>query len=233
MATTMTSPRANDVRELVVLLHGVAMPPLVMQRIATSLRTAGYRVVNLGYPSRSRPLEEIARDFLSAQLRAHRADSAARLHFVTHSMGSLVLRLYLHHHRPANLGRVVMLGPPNHGSTAADRAAQHGVFRRIAGVNLPRLGTGEDGVARTLGPADFELGIIAGSSTINPLFTRWLTGPHDGAVTVESAKLAGMHDFIVVPHSHTVMLWRAAVIAQVRVFLRDGKFTRATPPDEV
>ncbi len=233
MPTPLAATSNTEPAETVVLLHGVAMPALVMRRIAASLRADGYRVANLGYPSRTMPLEQIARDYLPAQLRAHGADTAPLLHFVTHSMGSLVVRLYLRDHRPANLGRVVMLGPPNHGSIAADRAAQHGVFRRMAGVNLPRLGTGEDGVARSLGRADFELGIIAGSSTINPLFTRWLTGPHDGAVTVESAKLDGMRDFIVVPHSHTVMLWRTPVIAQARAFLRDGKFARVTPPDEV
>ena len=103
-------------------------------------------------------------------------------------------------------------------------AAQRPLFRWITGVNLPRLGTGADGIARTLEPADYDVGVIAGSSTLNPLFRHQLTGPHDGAVTVESAKLAGRRDFIVVPHSHTMMLWRGAVIAQVRAFLRNGKF---------
>lgn len=230
MSASSSSAASSTSVETVVLLHGVAMPALVMRRLETALRADGYRVVNLGYPSRTMPLEQIARDYLPAQLRAHGAESAARLHFVTHSMGSLVVRLYLRDNHPANLGRVVMLGPPNHGSVAADRAAHHRMLRWITGVNLHALGTGDGGVARLIGPADFDVGIIAGTASVNPLFNRWLAGPHDGAVTVESAKLAGMRDFIVVPHSHTVMLWRAAVIAQVRAFLRDGKFAQVMPP---
>lgn len=219
--------------ETVVLLHGVAMPAFVMHRIARTLRAEGYRVINLSYPSRTMPIEEIARAFLPAQLRAHGVESAPRLHFVAHSMGGLVVRLYLRDHRPANLGRVVLIAPPNHGSVAADGAVQQSALRWLLGINLTRLGTGDAGIARTLGPADCEVGIIAGNTALNPLFRRQLRGPHDGAVTVESAKLEGMRDFIVLPHSHTLILWRADTIAHVLAFLRHGHFARANSPKPV
>lgn len=221
-AAATSSPRAP--RECVVLLHGVAMSGWVMQPIARALERDGYRVINLSYPSRRMPLEQLAGDFLPNELERRGAFAAPRLHFVTHSMGGIVLRLYLRDGRPANLGRVVMLGPPNHGSPAADRAAQRAWMRGIMGVNLPRLGTGADGIVRTLGPANFEVGIIAGSSLLNPMFKGDMPGVHDGVVTVESAQLEGMRDFRVVPHSHTVMLWRRTVIDDVCAFLRDGKF---------
>ena len=213
-----------DQRETVVLLHGVAMPALVMHRVARTLECEGYRVVNLGYPSRTLPIEQIAADFLPAQLAARGVAAAPRLHFVTHSMGSLVLRLYLRDHRPANLGRVVMLGPPNHGSRAADHAAQLAFFRLVAGRNVARRGTGPQAIAKTLGLADYDLGIIAGNRSNNPLFARWLDAPNDGAVAVESARLEGMKDFIILPYSHTPMLWRSAVLAQISLFLRSGRF---------
>lgn len=217
---------ASSSRECVVLLHGVALSRWAMRPLARRLENTGYRTVNLSYPSRSLPIEAIARDFLPAQLRAHEISSAPRLHFVGHSMGCLVTRLFLRDQRPPNLGRVVMLGPPNHGSAAADRTARSALIRWIMGVNLRRLGTGPEAITRSLGPADFELGIIAGSSRINPLFDDALGGPHDGVVSLESARLDGRRDIIVMPHSHTVMLWRDAVHAQVLAFLRDGKFRR-------
>ena len=86
--------------------------------------------------------------------------------------------------------------------------------------------TGDDAIARTLGPADFEVGIIAGEVALNPVFGDALGPRNDGAVAVESARLAGMRDFLVVPYSHTVMLWRTEVVNQVRAFLRDGRFRR-------
>ncbi len=225
-APSATAPR--DVRECVVLLHGVGMSSWVMSPLARALEREGYRVVNLSYPSRRTSLEDLASDYLPRELERRGALAAPRLHFVTHSMGSILLRLYARDRRPTNLGRVVMIGPPNHGSQAADRAVQRGWMRAVMGVNLPRLTTGDNGIARTLGPANFEVGIIAGSSLLNPMFKRDMPGTHDGVVTVESAKLEGMRDFRVVPHSHTVMLWRRTVIDDVRAFLRTGKF--ASPP---
>jgi len=216
-----------DRRECVVLLHGVGMGAWVMSPLASALEEAGYRTLNLSYPSRQLPIEQIAGEWLPVKLREGGVEAAPRVHFVAHSMGSLVTRLYLRDHRPANLGRVVMLGPPNHGSAAADRSSRNAFLRALMGVNLPRLGTGEAAIARQLGPADFELGIIAGKSALNPLFGKDLGTEHDGAVTVESARLEGMRDFIVLPHSHTVMLWRSAVHAQVLAFLRDGRFVHA------
>lgn len=211
--------------DCVVLLHGIGMRSFVMNRIESALKEDGYRVVNISYPSRQMPFEELAGEYLPKHLKAAHVARAPRLHFVTHSMGSLIVRKLLQDARPANLGRVVMIGPPNHGSTAADAAKENALLSKFLGGNLVRLGTGEDAIARTLGPANFDVGILAGDVAINPVFGPALGGKNDGAVTIESAKLEGMSDFIVVPYSHTLMLWRTEVINQVRAFLRDGKFT--------
>lgn len=213
--------------DTVVLLHGIGMQGYVMKRLETALTAKGYRVVNISYPSREMPFEKLAGEYLPAQLAAADVTRAARLNFVTHSLGSLIVRKFLHDSRPPNLGRVVMIGPPNHGSTAADEAQQYALLSEFMGENLARLGTGENSIVSTLGPADFEVGIIAGEVAINPVFGRVLEGRNDGAVTVESAKLEGMRDFIVVPYSHTVMLWRDEVIEQTIAFLHEGKFTHA------
>jgi len=217
--------RADETpRDCVVLLHGIGMRGIVMQRMATALEAGGYRVVNISYPSRRMAFEALAGDYLPEQLRANDVASAPHLHFVTHSLGSLVLRKFLQDSRPANLGRVVMVGPPNHGSAAADEAKQHDLLRLYLGENLARLGTDEDSIVELLGPADFEVGVIAGEVPINPIFGKALAGKNDGAVTIESARLEGMRDFLVVPYSHTVMLWRSEVIEQTLRFLKEGKF---------
>jgi pimeloyl-ACP methyl ester carboxylesterase len=215
--------------DCVVLLHGIGMRGYVMKQIESALTDQGYRVVNISYPSREMPFEQLAGEYLPAQLKAHDVARAPRLNFVTHSLGSLIVRKFIHDARPANLGRVVMIGPPNHGSTAADEAKGFALLSEFLGENLARLGTGENSIARTLGPADFEVGVIAGEVAINPVFGNVLEGKNDGAVTVESAKLEGMRDFIVVPYSHTVMLWRDEVIQQTVTFLREGKFKHAEP----
>lgn len=210
--------------DCVVLLHGIGMQGYVMKRIEHALVADGYRVVNISYPSREMPFEQLAGEYLPAQLQEQDVARAPHLHFITHSMGSLLVRKLIQDARPANLGRVVMIGPPNHGSTAADEAGSYTLLREYIGENLGRLGTGENSIAGTLRPADFDVGIIAGEVAINPLFGNVLAGKNDGAVTVDSARLEGMRDFIVVPYSHTVMLWRDEVIAQALAYLRDGHF---------
>jgi pimeloyl-ACP methyl ester carboxylesterase len=210
-------------------LHGIGMHPWSLGRIGRALRADGYTVLNLSYPSRRLPLEVLAGEYVPAQLRRHGTADAPRLHFVAHSMGGLVARRLIQEARPANLGRVVMLGTPNRGSAAADVAARNPLLRRFFGGNLILLGVGDQGIVRSLGPADFEVGIIAGSFAFNRLFSPVLAGPHDGVVTVESARLEGMRDFIVLPFSHTFMLWRAEVVRQVRAFLSGGQFARKAP----
>ena len=162
MTTTLSARGETPEPECVVLLHGIGLRGYVMKRLESALRQDGYRVVNLSYPSRKMSFEELVRDFLPARLRRHDTGRAPRLHFVTHSLGSLLVRSFLQQARPANLGRVVMIGPPNHGSTAANQAKEHTLLRRFLGENLARLGTGDQAIVNQLGPADFEVGVIAG-----------------------------------------------------------------------
>ena len=216
-------------KECVVLLHGVGMHAFIMRRLAADLRRAGFHVENISYPSRRLPLTAIADDFLPTRLRVLRTEQFSRLHFVTHSMGSLVARLlFSGKNRPSNLGRTVMIGPPNHGSPAADFAHRHGFLRALVGVNLPALGIGDRAGTRRLPAADFPVGVIAGNKKINLLFHRVLRGENDGAVEISSARLEGMRDFLVVPFSHTAMLWSGEVSRQTIAFLRSGAFAR--PP---
>lgn len=228
--TAMSAREKPAEPDCVVLLHGIGMRSYVMKRIESALRADGYRTVNISYPSRRMPFEQLAGEYLPAHLKKHDVARAPRLYFVTHSMGSLIVRKLIQDARPANLGRVVMIGPPNHGSTAADVAKENVLLKKFLGGNLVRLGTGEDAIVKTLGPADFEVGIIAGEVPINPVFGKALGGKNDGAVTIESAKLEGMKDFLVVPYSHTLMLWRKEVVDQVRAFLREGKFNHPPTP---
>jgi len=216
----------------VVLLHGLGLRSWAMARIAHTLEADGYRVLNLSYPSRTLPLEQLASEWLPAELRAAGLAPTARVDFVTHSMGGIVVRLYRRDHPTDYPGRVVMLAPPNQGSEVTDHLNGFAPFLWFTGVNGRCLGTDAASVPRTLGPwraEAGELGVIAGNHSLNPLFSEWIAGPDDGKVAVASTRLEGMSDFIVLPHSHTWLQWREDTEVQVRAFLRDGKFARVTP----
>ena len=217
---------AHAAQDVVVLLHGLGLNRVAMFRIARTLRREGYRVINVSYPSRSLPVEELGERWLPELLRSHDVVTAARVHFVTHSMGGIIVRVWLRDSALPNLGRIVMLAPPNHGSEVADRLRGFPPFRVFTGVNGKRLGKGADSVPLKLGPVSAKVGIIAGNRSLNPLFSAWIAGPDDGKVSVESARLEGMRDFKIMPHSHTWLQWRRDVVKEVSAFLRTGAFTR-------
>lgn len=207
----------------VVLLHGLGRTPASMRPLADALESAGYRVVNPGYPSRDRPVVELV-DTLSAVLDACCPATAGPVDFVTHSMGGILVRAYVDRHGAERVGRVVMLSPPNRGSEVADRLGEIPVFEWILGPAASQLGTDSTDIWSGLGAPEFEVGIITGDASTNPLFSWWIPGPDDGKVSVESARLEGAAGFLVVPHAHTFIMRQADVIEQVLAFLGTGRF---------
>lgn len=115
-------------------------------------------------------------------------------------------------------------GPPNQGSEVVDNLAGVPGFRQINGPAGMQLGTTVSGIPKSLGPADFELGIIAGTRSINLILSLFLPNPDDGKVSVEDTKLAGMKEHLLVPVSHPFLMRDAGVIGCVVRFLGTGAF---------
>ncbi|MDX1674379.1 MAG: alpha/beta fold hydrolase [Longimicrobiales bacterium] len=221
---TGTAAGAEGERATVVLLHGLGRSERSMARLAGVLEAEGFRAVNLGYPSRAHTIRTLA-DTLAVELDACCAD-ADTLHFVTHSLGGILVRIWEHEYEPENLGRVVMLSPPNQGSDVAERLPDR-LLELVMGPASVQLGTDSASVPLRLPPADFELGIITGDASLNPLFSSWLPGDDDGLVAVESAWVEGADDFLVVPYTHTFIMYRERVMEEVVAFLRNGRFSTA------
>jgi triacylglycerol lipase len=216
-------------RSMVVLLHGLGRRPGSMRGLEHLLAAAGYGVWNDGYPSRSAAVEALAERHVGAAIAACRARAATRVHFVTHSLGGILLRHYLQGHAVPEVGRIVMLSPPNAGSEIAERLRHWALVRWAFGPAIAQLGTGPDSLPRHLGAAPGECGIITGSASLDPWFHAWLPGPHDGKVSVESARLDGMRDFVVVPHAHALIMRQPEVMAEVLHFLAHGRFAHGAP----
>ncbi|MFP4623795.1 MAG: esterase/lipase family protein [Gemmatimonadota bacterium] len=207
----------------VVLLHGLGRTHRSMAPMERALREAGYRVVNLGYPSREHTVQALA-DTVAAELRRCCGAGSEPIHFVTHSMGGLLVRAYQAAYGPDRIGRVVMLSPPNRGSEIIDRLPE-GLVRVLLGPAAIQLGTDSTSVPRQLPRPEFELGIITGDASLNPLFSWWLPGEDDGRVSVRSARLEAADDFLVVPHTHTFIMRHDQVIQETLAFLAAGRFT--------
>jgi pimeloyl-ACP methyl ester carboxylesterase len=220
---------APDVRrDGVVLLHGIGIGSWTLKRLERTLQRDGFATLNLDYASRKKPLEQLAED-IHAPIAAFAERCSGTIHFVGHSMGGLLARVYIARHRPARLGRVVMLGTPNGGSEVADLLKDLSVYRAVFGPAGQQLTTIPAAVLADLPSPDYPVGIIAGCRTIAPIASAFvLPRPNDGRVSVASAKLADMADHIVVKASHTGLPRHSVAIEQTIAFLRDGRFAPLT-----
>jgi pimeloyl-ACP methyl ester carboxylesterase len=208
--------------DCVVLLHGLARTSSSMEPLSVALTEAGYTVINVDYPSREKSIEELAPLAIGSGLVGCGSDT--RIHFVTHSLGGILVRYYLANNELENLGRVVMIAPPNQGSEVVDNLGDIPGFYEFNGPAGAQLGTDENSVPLRLGPVNFEVGIIAGTETVNIILSQYLPNPDDGKVSVASTRVEGMQDFIEVPYSHPFIMRAPLVLKQTQEFLTRGKF---------
>lgn len=208
----------------VILLHGLARSASSLGKLEHALRGAGYTVVNVDYPSRTASIQELSEQTIGRALVDPGLARCTTVHFVTHSLGGILVRDYVSRHPIPTLGRVVMLGPPNGGSEVVDRLRSWTLFQKVNGPAGQQLGTDAQSVPRQLGPVTFELGVIAGNRSINWINSAMIDGPDDGKVSVEHTKVAGMKEHVVLPVTHPLMMRDDQVIAACLRFLATGRF---------
>jgi triacylglycerol lipase len=220
---------APDAQEHVILLHGLCRSTKSMRRLEESLISCGYFPHNISYPSRHFTIAELSDRYVAKAVAKCNEARAKKIHFVGHSMGAILVREYLSRHSLPNLGRVVMLAPPNQGSEVVDHLRDLGLYRWINGPAGQELGTDVASIANRLPQIDYPVGILAGDRTINWINSlTMIPGRDDGKVSVERTKLPGMADHAVVHTSHPFIMKNRESIEQVLIFLKTGKFRMST-----
>lgn len=194
--------------ELVYVLHGFAGRPILMARVARYLRQNNYTVRNWGYRSIRKSVP-----FHAVRLRddiAKAVDEAewSRIHFVTHSLGGIVVRHMLSECISSVFGRIVMVAPPNSGSRLARVGS---VFLRGLCPALRDISTERSSLIHSLCTShDIEIGIIAGAGD-------WVVRP-------PSTHLPNARDYIVLRAGHLRLPLVKACAEQATHFLRHGSF---------
>jgi len=218
----------HDSTEQVVLLHGLGRTGTAMFLLQKRIRDAGFATHSIEYASLQEPPDVIL-EKVSEQIKLCCQEDSRPVHFVAHSLGGLIVRAYLDQKPLENLGRVVLLGTPNQGSELVDIYGDSWLFK-IIGPTARLLGTDDNSFPNRIGPPYYPLGIIAGTSSFNPITDDHLPGPDDGLVSVRSTKIDGMTDFLLVDTSHSMMRYNEAVANETIHFLKKGRFSQS-PPD--
>jgi pimeloyl-ACP methyl ester carboxylesterase len=209
----------------IIIVHGLWMTGLELGVLQHRLRTDhGFEPSIFSYPSITGTMAEHVAS-LRSFVQSHKAE---RLHFVGHSLGGIVILKMLEAHNDFPPGRIVCLASPMQGSCAVDGIARWPFARAALGAAIcdEVLSTKQrhwDGRR--------DVGIIAGSLSIGigRLFADFHE-PSDGTLLVSETKLDGAKDHIVMPVSHTGIVFSAEATAQIATFLRDGKFAKDPAP---
>lgn len=210
--------------DCVILIHGLGRSGISMRSIEKALIQADYTVVNTQYSAKGKTVSELTQSVIPEALTQCHLDT--HIHFVTHSLGGILLREYLSQQTIPKLKRVVMLGPPNQGSEVADTLNNSPLYFILKNEAVLELGTDTNSKPNTLDSIDAELGIIAGNKSINWILSSIIPGDDDGKVSIENTKLDEMVDHIILPTTHTFMIKNKQAIIQIVYFLEHGVFSR-------
>ena len=207
------SPETEE--ETVILLHGMGRTRASMLVMSKRFKDAGYKTLNFPYNQVSRSLDDISGELI-AFIRSK--VKTPRYHMVAHSLGSIIIRDAFRKEYPKGLGRIVMLAPPNQPAELAKRFKKNFVYRLITGDSGQKLS--EDEFYGDLPVPKAEFGVIAGDKGQKLTFSE----PNDGLVTVESTKLDGMKDFVVLNHAHTFIMNCKDTFEHCKSFIEKGSF---------
>jgi len=234
LAKTGALPSENSTSECVILIHGLGRLKTYMSKMGDALEKCGYSVIHWYYSSRSCSIDEAAQqleEVITLNAKYHSA-----IHFVTHSLGGIVLRRYLARDRCSKLGCSVMLAPPNNGSAVAREILNFPILKTFFGPAGQELQNGE--YISSICPTSVEnLLIIAGTKSFaveNP--TSWLSQkilpkPNDGTVTVEETKLSGEFQLLEVDSAHSFIVKNPAAIQATVAFIKKYSSKAIQPPE--
>lgn len=216
---------ANSKRDYVIILHGLNRTSWSMSKIANTLSDQGYSVINLSYPSRKYNIDTLAMSFLDKIVNTYCINKNKKIHFVTHSLGGIILRRYLQKKPILNIGRTVMITPPNHGTKIVDFLKKTPFFIKwILGKAGKQLGKKNSILSKLPKKANFELAVIAATKSYNPFSGIIFKAKNDGTISVNDTKLLGMKEFIEVDTTHCTAPRNDEVIKHTVSFIHYGYF---------
>jgi len=217
-------------KEVVIVVHGLGASRQWMDSLSEYLEDeGGMTVVNVGYPSTMKEIGEHAASLTNV---IKNLDGVETISFVAHSMGNIVIRHSLNDlaMMPASeqpqitYKRFVMIAPPNHGASAADKFADSKIAQALGGEAIMQLATekGWQTLEQRLATPNFEFGIIVGGRGDDEGYLAAIPGDDDMLLSVATSKLAGATDFAQVKGIHQTLPKNEQVQEYTLRFLQRG-----------
>ena len=199
-----------------ILVHGLWFGAWSLRALNRRLCRYGFKTSHFAYPATSASLDAHAGSLYEFASSAKTDD----LHFLGHSFGGLVILRMMSETPDLPPGRIVLLGSPLGGSVVARRMRHLPGSGKLLGEARTTL---EAGYSRL--PKDRETGLIAGSIGVGlGFFMGGTAGPGDGTIALREASIPGLQDRMVLPVSHSGLLFSGQVARRAANFFDTGRF---------
>ena len=240
-------------QDFLVLLHGIYGKSSDMESIAQNFKS-NYRIINIQYPTTKETAEEISDLYIEPNIENikeqifsenfHKKiesqysqtdennnkinknfNQNVKINFVAHSMGTGILRYYLKENSFENLGKVVFISPPSHGSHLADVPFVDKLPSMLGKV-VPQFSTKKDSFVNQLGEPDYNYMILIGNKTNNFLYSMIIRGKDDGMVPLKTAKMKSDNFKIIENTTHTSILKDRRTMKEISEFLKNSDLNK-------
>ena len=208
----------NDDKEYIVVFHGVYGKLEDMNIIAEALSNEGYNVISIQYPTNTDSVEEITEKYIKPAL--DNIDKERKVNFIVHSMGSGVLRYYLKNNEVKNLGKVVFISPPSHGSALSDNPVSS-MLKEPLGKAVSQFSMKKESFVNELGDPDYPCYVMIGNKSNNPVYSAMIPGKDDEMVPLNGSKLDTCDYKIIDKTTHTSILKDDRTISEIKKYLNN------------
>ena len=205
-------------KSVFIIFHGIYGESKDLQHISNILNVKGYPVVNIQYPTTTHPIEEMTEKYITPVIEKQiknlnilnsnlktEDQKNLKINFIVHSMGSVLLRYYLKNHKIDNMGKVMFISPPSHGSPLSDNPISDSI-PYFLGPAVSQIKTDKNSFINTLGEPDYQCYILIGDHSDNFLYSFIIPGKDDGMIPFSTAGLQSCSMKVIINTTHTSIL---------------------------
>ena len=220
-------------KDVVIVFHGIYGKAKTLNHITDMLEKEGYSGINIQYPTTEDTVEEITEKYIAPNiesivktveeeniLRRKQGLPEIKINFIVHSMGTGILRYYLKTHKLNNLGKVVFISPPSHGSQLSDNPISD-IIKDTLGDAVKQFKTSSDSFVNSLGEPDYQCYVMIGNKSGNFLYSILIPGIDDGMVPFKTSRLNNCNYKVIENATHTSILKDKRTLNEIADYLKN------------